>query len=214
MSIYSNNAFLESVDLERLAYQKNNMNNKEKVKSFEINNLEKNAFDKTSESFNDNNKRINELQDEVLELKQKLKTIYEKEDEIARLNIELKKYEENKKILDVLKRALLKLKNENKELRDKCDQYEIQKINIDAVKQENKMLKNKLNMVEDEKISTSDDTDKIDIDVTNLKNVLSNRLKSYHEKHIDNLILSYELNDKKQIDKKTIEKLLEEAIHI
>jgi len=210
MSIYSNNVFLDNVDIERIAYQKkdnmDNMNNN-------INTLESIAVSKT-ESFTDNNKRINDLQDEVLELKQKLKTIYEKEDEIVRLNLEIKKYKEDTKISDTLKRALLQFKNENKILRDKCDKYEIHKIDSDALKQENKMLKTRLNTNEIEDIIDDDDDEKINIDIVNLKSILSNRLKTYHEKHIDNLILSYELTDKNQIDKKTIEKLLEEAIHI
>jgi hypothetical protein len=209
MSIYSNNVFLDNVDIERIAYQKkdnmNNMNNN-------INTLESVAVSKT-ESFTDNNKRINDLQDEVLELKQKLKTIYEKEDEIVRLNLEIKKYKEDTKISDTLKRALLQFKNENKILRDQCDKYEIHKIDSDALKQENKMLKTRLNTNEIEDI-IDDGDEKINIDIVNLKSILSNRLKTYHEKHIDNLILSYELTDKNQIDKKTIEKLLEEAIHI
>lgn len=209
MSIYSNNVFLDNVDIERIAYQKkdnmDNMNNN-------INTLESVAVSKT-ESFTDNNKRINDLQDEVLELKQKLKTIYEKEDEIVRLNLEIKKYKEDTKISDTLKRALLQFKNENKILRDQCDKYEIHKIDSDALKQENKMLKTRLNTNEIEDI-IDDGDEKINIDIVNLKSILSNRLKTYHEKHIDNLILSYELTDKNQIDKKTIEKLLEEAIHI
>ena len=209
MSIYSYNVFLDNVDIERISYQKkdnmDNMNNN-------INTLESVAVSKT-ESFTDNNKRINDLQDEVLELKQKLKTIYEKEDEIVRLNLEIKKYKEDTKISDTLKRALLQFKNENKILRDQCDKYEIHKIDSDALKQENKMLKTRLNTNEIEDI-IDDGDEKINIDIVNLKSILSNRLKTYHEKHIDNLILSYELTDKNQIDKKTIEKLLEEAIHI
>ena len=211
MNTYSNNIFLDGLDLDRMAYQKkDNLDNKSKLNIFETNVIQK------SESFTDDNKRINDLQDEILDLKQKLKTIYEKEEEITRLNIEIKNYEINKKNYELLKKALLQLRSENKILRDKCDQYEIQKIDIDTLKQENKMLKTKLNeseSSEDNKVS-KDDSDKINIDVINLKNVLNNRLKTYHEKHIDDLILSYELNDKKQIDKKTIEKLLEEAIHI
>ena len=54
----------------------------------------------------------------------------------------------------------------------------------------------------------------IPIDVVQLKTVLYNRLKSYHEKHIDNLILSYDLQMKEYIDKDTMEKILLEAIHV
>jgi len=56
--------------------------------------------------------------------------------------------------------------------------------------------------------------EKIPIDIQNLKGILNNRLKTYHDKHIDNLIDTYDLKKKKTIDKTTMEKLLFEAIHI
>ena len=36
----------------------------------------------------------------------------------------------------------------------------------------------------------------------------------YHEKHIDNLMNQYDLENKTEIDKTTMEKLLLEAIHL
>ena len=47
----------------------------------------------------------------------------------------------------------------------------------------------------------------ISIDVVQLKQVLFNRLQTYHEKHIDELISTYKLDSKKSIDKITMEKL-------
>ena len=43
--------------------------------------------------------------------------------------------------------------------------------------------------------------DKISVDIDKIKNILSNRLKDTHEKHIDDLIDEYNLNDCKRIDK-------------
>ena len=54
----------------------------------------------------------------------------------------------------------------------------------------------------------------IQINVPQLKTVLYNRLKTYHEKHIDDLISTYGLDFKESIDKETMEKILLEAIHI
>ena len=56
--------------------------------------------------------------------------------------------------------------------------------------------------------------EEIYIDVNKLKNVLFNRLKIYHEKHIDSLINNYDLHNKEKVDKDIMEKILLEAIHI
>ena len=53
----------------------------------------------------------------------------------------------------------------------------------------------------------------VPVDVSKLKNILYNRLKSYHENHIDNLILQYDLQGKTEKKKKQWKKYLE-AIHI
>ena len=62
--------------------------------------------------------------------------------------------------------------------------------------------------------SNKEKVEKIEINIVQLKNVLSNRLKSYHDKHIENLIDTYDLRGKTEIDKEIMEKLLLEAIHI
>ena len=54
----------------------------------------------------------------------------------------------------------------------------------------------------------------IPIDVGQLKDVLFNRLQTYHEKHIDELITTYDLHSKSEISKKTLEELLKQAIHM
>ena len=40
------------------------------------------------------------------------------------------------------------------------------------------------------------------------------RLKDYHVKHIDELIIQYDLNNIKEIDRETMEKILLQAIHV
>jgi hypothetical protein len=54
----------------------------------------------------------------------------------------------------------------------------------------------------------------VSVDVPKLKNILYNRLKSYHENHIEKLISQYGLDEKKEIEKETMEKILLEAIHV
>ena len=105
-------------------------------------------------------------------------------------------------------------------------------INYEKIKQENAMLKQKQNdeneKENNDKNDENDDiiiqeiniennntiNEKIDIDIDKLKNILFNRLKTYHEKHIDELINEYDLHNKTEIDKTIMEKLLLKAIHI
>ena len=56
--------------------------------------------------------------------------------------------------------------------------------------------------------------DLIHINIFNLKNVLANRLKSPHERHIDNLIQQYKIENNSKISKSIMEKMLKEAIHL
>ena len=99
-------------------------------------------------------------------------------------------------------------------------------LEVDKYKSENTLLKKKV--IELSKVdSTKDDihelldesnnldsVEKVPVDVTRLKSVLYNRLKSYHENHIESLILQYDLNEKTEIEKNVMEKILLEAIHV
>ena len=55
---------------------------------------------------------------------------------------------------------------------------------------------------------------KIKINIVQLKEILINRLKTYHENHINELINKYDLNHKKEIDKSLMENILLKAIHL
>ena len=78
---------------------------------------------------------------------------------------------------------------------------------------ENVSLHSKLD-AKDAKDANDTNDNLIAVDISKIKNILCSRLKSYHEKHIDDLILSYGLVNKKEIEKETMERLLVEAIHI
>jgi hypothetical protein len=54
----------------------------------------------------------------------------------------------------------------------------------------------------------------IPINIPELKLILNERLKSYHEKHIEKLIDDYGLQNKNKIDETTMKKLLLESIHL
>ena len=204
---YSNNFFLEGGDISRLAYQ---TKNDPEISTVVLPQSLDGANSYKRESFTDNNKRINDLHDEIIELKQKLKQIYEKDDKIRHLKSEIEIYKNKEKKNTLLMKALLKLKKENKALQDNYDEAKLEIINSENIKLENKLLKERF---KDENIDEIISTE-INIDIDNLKKVLNDRLQNYHDKHINEIIMTHGLNKKKTIDKKLMEKILEEAIHI
>lgn len=236
---YSNeNIFLNSMnDLTRSAYSNN-------TKANDLDNKPINRFDtdillNSKESFDSNNQKLNSLQEEILSLKRKLSIIPEKDEEIQSLKCEIEKLNDQNDINSALSSEVNKLKLDNQGLRDNYDRLQLENMNNQKLQQENNMLKRKIidlnkkikseknkeefsdseiadimtEDYEEEKLEISD-TEKIQINVPQLKQILSNRLKSYHEKHIDNLIDLYNLQGKESIEKETMEKLLLEAIHI
>ena len=89
--------------------------------------------------------------------------------------------------------------------------------NIRSLEERNKELpegsdNDRLN-TEDKGITESKES-KIQIDIPRLKSILYSRLKTYHENHIEDLIQSYELHNKTEIDKELMERILVEAIHM
>jgi septal ring factor EnvC (AmiA/AmiB activator) len=236
---YSNeNIFLNSLnDLTRSAYSNN-------TKANSLDNKPVNRFDtdillNSKESFESNNSRLNSLQEEILSLKRKLNVIPEKDEKIQEQKCEIEKLNDQITLNSSIQSELQKLKSENKTLRDNYDRLQLENMNNNKLKQENDMLKKKIielnsqlkkKEIEDEfsesdiqdimtedyedNLDNSPNKEKIEINIVQLKNVLSNRLKSYHDKHIENLIDTYNLRGKTQIDKEIMEKLLLEAIHI
>ena len=235
---YSNeNIFLNSLnDLTRSAYSNNtNANSSDKT----INRFDTDILLNSKESFETNNSRLNSLQEEILSLKRKLNVIPEKDEKIQGQKCEIEKLNDQITLNSSIQSELQKLKSENKTLRDNYDRLQLENMNNNKLKQENDMLKKKIielnsqlkkKEIEDEfsessiqdimtedyedNIEKDNNKEKIEINIIQLKNVLSNRLKSYHDKHIENLIDTYNLRGKNEIDKDIMEKLLLEAIHI
>jgi len=236
---YSNeNIFLNSMnELTRSAYSNN-------TKANDLDNKPVNRFDtdillNSKESFDSNNQKLNSLQEEILSLKRKLSIIPEKDEEIQSLKCEIEKLNDQNDINSALSSEVTKLKLDNQGLRDNYDRLQLENMNNQKLQQENNMLKRKIidlnkkiksekngeefsdseiadimnEDYEEDKLEIND-TEKIQINIPQLKQILSNRLKSYHEKHIDNLIDLYNLQGKESIEKDTMEKLLLEAIHI
>lgn len=238
------NIFLESVkkdtslsslndtnDLTRIAYS-NKSSDIPLRNSSMTDRFESDTFINHKESFEQNNSRINSLNDEIRELKNKLKLVYEKDDEIQKLKNELSQHELKLKDSERYQNDNIRLRSDNDSLKRELDMLKITSLDIDKLKSENTLLKKKLielskNKSKKEESTKNDIQDLLDdsdedlntvetvpVDVTKLKSVLYNRLKSYHENHIDKLILQYDLHEKTEIEKEQMEKILLEAIHV
>ena len=193
--------------------------------------------------FQDSNTIINSLQDEILTLKEKMKFVYEKDEEIQKLKYEIDKMNKEASELASNQQELFRLKEENRSLRDEVEKGRGNEMKLSRLESENMMLKEKLkDSLEKEDVNNdvSNDLDKrilleeddklqieikeerveeikddlIHINIFNLKNVLANRLKSTHERHIDNLIQQYKIENNSKISKSIMEKMLKEAIHL
>ena len=239
---YSNeNIFLNSLnDLTRSAYSNNTKANS--LDNKPVNRFDTDILLNSKESFESNNSRLNSLQEEILSLKRKLNVIPEKDEKIQEQKCEIEKLNDQIILNSSIQSELQKLKSENKVLRDNYDRLQLENMNNNKLKQGNDMLKKKIielnsqlkkKKIEDEfsesdiqdimtedyednldNSSNKEKVEKIEINIIQLKNVLSTRLKSYHDKHIENLIDTYNLRGKNEIDKDIMEKLLLEAIHI
>ena len=233
MKKYSNdniflNNFNDMNDLTRSAYTNNNkkdipLNNKSTFDRFETD-----LILNHKEEFETNNTRINSLNDEIIELKNKLKLITKKDEEIYKQKCEIESLNKDLQLNQSSLQELKQCQIENKNLKDQIDRLQIQSMDVESLESENKLLKEKLIELAKEKKQKDNDNkliipsdnlpdkskEKIPIDIVQFKTVLYNRLKSFHEKHIDNLILSYDLQMKEYIDKDTMEKILLEAIHL
>jgi hypothetical protein len=158
------------------------------------------------------------------------------------LKCEIQKFETRCQENNKLQTENIRLQNDFKRMKDENDKLQLESLNNESLVTENNLLKQKLVTlvknedksdliketldvqetidaiqkidIKEEEIKKEIKKEKIQLDVIKLKQVLYNRLKTYHEKHIDNLINQYDLQMKDSIDKETMEKILLEAIHI
>ena len=206
-------------DLTRMAYQ-NKRNDIPLRKNTITDQFENNTFINHKESFEQNNSRLNSLHDEIRILKGKLKVVYEKDETIQSQKCELQKLNSELENLNSFKDKNRILHEDNKSLRNEVERLKIQKLDHTTLINENIRLKKKIieltNKESKDEIIINEccDSTTIKIDIHTLKTILYTRLKTYHEKHIDNLINQYDLENKDEIDKTTMEKILLEAIHL
>jgi len=199
-------------DLTRMAYS-NKSSDIPLRNSSMTDRFESDTFINNKESFESNNSRINDLNEEIRELKMKCRVIYEKDEiiqslktECLELNKSLEDYEKCKGENNYLRKEQLRLKDEINTMQTKMITLESELLS----KGDDKMSKRSEDRGSEDRVSE----DKISVDIDKIKKILTTRLKDTHEKHIDDLINQYHLTEKKVIAKSLMEELLYKAIHL
>jgi len=192
----------------------NNDKNNDKNK---YNRLESNIYLNKRESYDDSNKLINSLNEEILSLKRKMKFVFEKDKEIEKLKIKINELErENANSDSKYKNENTALKITNASLEEKNKQYldqisellshENKEIELlDSLKKENSLLKRELNIIKK-------NNNKVKVDINKLKEVLNQKLKNKRDDKVEQLLKEYNITDQKLIDKNIIQKLIKDII--
>ena len=199
--------------------------NEEKEKN-KYNRLESNIYLNKRESYDDSNKLINSLNEELLSLKRKMKFVYEKDEEIQKLKNKVNELQSNNINSQdkcqteniTLRFSLSSLEEKNKEYLNRINELissenkEVELLN--ELKKDNSLLKRELNLLKkredfDVEVKVKE---KVKVDIQKLKRILSKKLENKREDKINRLLKEYNIVDKKEIDKNIIEKLIKETI--
>ena len=157
--------------------------NGDKNKNDNYERLQNNIYLNKRESYDDSNKLINSLNEELLSLKRKMKFVYEKDEEIQKLKNKINEYERENANSDskfktentALKLTLSSLEEKNKEYLQRIDElimdeklennnFELYKKENDKLKKDNSLLKRELNLLKRKKSVNNDLDDVTDID--------------------------------------------------
>ena len=157
--------------------------NGDKNKNDNYERLQNNIYLNKRESYDDSNKLINSLNEELLSLKRKMKFVYEKDEEIQKLKTKINEYERENANSDnkfktentALKLTLSSLEEKNKEYLQRIDElimeeklennnFELYKKENDKLKKDNSLLKRELNLLKRKKSVDNDIDDVTDID--------------------------------------------------
>ena len=166
--------------------------------------------------------KIHKLQLEITSLKKDNIDNNRIKEENSKYRVENKKLRDESDNIRIQLTRLHSLESENSNLKSKLVEYhkllEDQKVTkkVNKIKDPEKIEEFSIEEILEDEEETIEVVQEplIPIDVNQLKGVLFNRLQTYHEKHIDELITTYDLHSKSEISKKTLEELLKQAIHM
>ena len=177
---------------------------------------------------------IGKLKGQINELKKDNKELQSGSQALAKLRIEHKQTKDQLDIASMRSHNKDKLLSENRLLRNKLKALtrdDVADANAGANADANAGANAGANAVADDSLfieeidefdeyneynefDDSDSDEMMDINIPQLKSVLSRRLRDKQTQHIDNLIESYNLRKKNRVKKSIMEKMLEEAIHL
>jgi len=206
-------------DVSRIGFQ-DLIKNEKSNDNFER--FESNISVHKKEDFDETNKTINSLNEELVQLKRKMKFVYEKDTEIQKLKsekilLEKELGETNKRLNSIheLQKEIETYKNKNDEL-----QKELLTPNKELLK-ENSLLKRELHQLKnkDEEDGETIDFDvevkikeKMKVDIDKLKNILNRKLENKRDERVDELLSKYKIRNNSQVDKDLISDMIKEII--
>ena len=215
MKRYSNS--IESP--ERLSFQ--NLLNKDKKNTGNNNRLQSSILVNSKDSFDENNKLINSLNEEILGLKKKADLLYKRDKDIKELKKECETLNESKTKLQTkcsfLEKHNDRLEKKVKDLEDMNSNIENIDIYEDLVniRNENNLLKKNIIILKNrlsELETYNYPSEKVTINIHKLKDIINKKLNVKNELLFNEIIKRYKVIHNGKIDKKIIEKIIHELI--
>jgi len=216
MKRYSNS--IESP--ERLSFQ--NLLNKEKKNTGNNNNrLQSSILVNSKDSFDDNNKLINSLNEEILGLKKKADLLYKRDKDIKELKKECETLNESNTKLQT---KCSFLEKHNDRLEKKVEDLEDMNSNIENIdiyedlvniRNQNNLLKKNIIILKNrlsELETYNYPSEKVTINIHKLKDIINKKLNVKNELLFNEIIKRYKVIHNGKIDKKIIEKIIHELI--
>ena len=205
-------------DPERLSFK--NLLNKEKGRD-NNNRLQSSILVNSKDSFDDNNKLINLLNEEILNLKKKADLLYQRDKDIREMKKELETLNDSNTKLQT-KCSFLEKHNDRLENKVKdLDEINSNIENIDIyddyvnIKNENNLLKKNIIILKN-RLSELENyncpSEKVTINIHKLKDIINQKLNIKNELLFNEIIRRYKVINNGKIDKKIIEKIIHELI--
>ena len=190
--------------------KKDKNGNKDKNDNYER--LQNNIFLNKRESYDDSNRIINDLNEELLSLKRKMKFVFEKDKEIEKLKLKINEYERGGKNIDSKYRnENIALKQINETLKEKNMEYLSQ---IEASLFEDKKIDTNIKKYKDE----INDINKIKEDLMKENSILKRKIHKNKKEDIDedldtiNFDIEAKVEEKIVIDIERLKKIMDKRL--
>ena len=171
------------------------------------------------ESFDDQNKTINSLNEQILELKRKMTFVTEKDKEIQQLK---DKNKELKNDSDILNKQIRDNNLDIRELNNEIDELKQENVDTKELQKENSLLRRELHQLKNKKDEDVEETinfdidvkvvEKVKVDINKLKSLLHTKLKTKQDKKVNDLLNKHNITNNKEVDKDIISTIIKSLI--